>query len=194
MRRDFLRSLGIEDKETIDKILDENSFDIGKAKGEVDDLKQQITNLKKDKSDLEKDLNELKTSTGDYDSLKEQITTLKQDKSDLENQLNTKISQLQKNHAIESGVRDAKAKNIKAVMAQLDMDKITFEDGELSGLSEQLDALTKSEATSFLFGETKNPSPAGTNPNNPDYKGSGGNAPTGKTFTEAIAAALNSNN
>ena len=42
MTRDFLKSLGIEDKDLIDKILDQNSADIGKAKGEVEQYKTQI--------------------------------------------------------------------------------------------------------------------------------------------------------
>ena len=45
MKRDFLKNLGIEDKEIIDKILDENSADIGRAKSGNDDLKSQVTQL-----------------------------------------------------------------------------------------------------------------------------------------------------
>ena len=194
MKRDFLKGLGIEDKDIIDKILDENSADIGRAKSTTDELKSQVTQLQTQLNDKTAEFNTLKESTKDYESLQNQITQLTTEKSNLQNELNTKVAQIQKSHAIESGVRDAKAKNVKAVMALLDMDKITFDNGELKGMSEQLDALAKGEDTSFLFGETHSGSPAGTQPNNPPSNGgNSGNPPTGKTLGEAIAAKFNSN-
>lgn len=178
MKRDFLKGLGIEDKDIIDKIMDENSSDIGKAKGELDNYKTQLENVTNE-------LNTLKNSTKDYDSLKEQVTQLTADKTNLQAELTTKLEQLQKTHDTENKVRDAKAKNVKAVMALLDPTKDT---------DEQLEALKKGEDTSFLFGEAQPASPAGAKPNNPPSNGGqGGNPPTGKSFVEAIAAQLNSN-
>lgn len=188
MKRDFLKNLGIEDKDIIDKILDENSADIGRAKGSNDELKSQITQLQTQLNDKTNEFNTLKESTKDYESLKNTITQLTTDKTNLQNELNTKVSQIQKTHAIESGVRDAKARNIKAVLAQLDMEKITYENGELSGLSEQLETLKSGEDTSFLFGDTKS-TPSGTHASTPPTNG-GANPPTSKTFAEAIAKSL----
>ena len=193
MKRDFLKNLGIEDKEIIDKILDENSADIGRAKSGNDDLKSQVTQLQTQLNDKTKEFDTLKESTKDYDSLKEQITQLTTDKTNLQTELNTKVSEIQKKHAIENGVRDAKAKNVKAVMALLDMDKITFENGELSGMREQLEALSKGEDTSFLFGTSEPNAPTGTKPHDPPKGGNGGKPAGGSSFVDAIAAALNSN-
>jgi chromosome segregation ATPase len=192
MKREFLKNLGIEDKDIIDRILDENSADIGRAKGATDELKSQITQLQTQLNDRTNEFNTLKDSTKDYDSLKSQVNQLVNDNNNLKNEISTKVNQLQKTHAIESSVREAKAKNVKAVMALLDMDKISYENGELKGISDQLDALTKSEDTSFMFGETNNGRPTGTHPNTPPNGGNGGNPPN-KSFTDAIAAALNSN-
>ena len=44
MQRKFLEDLGITDKDTIDKIMDENSSDIGKAKGELETVQQNLKN------------------------------------------------------------------------------------------------------------------------------------------------------
>lgn len=194
MKRDFLKNLGIEDKDIIDKILDENSADIGRAKGATDELKSQITQLQTQLNDKTTEFNNLKDSTKDYDNLKNQVTQLTNDNHNLQAEITTKVNQLQKTHAIEGELRNAKAKSLKSVMAHLDMDKITYENGELAGLTEQLDALKSGEDTSFLFGETHGGSPAGTHPNNPPSNGgNGGNPPSGKSFTDAIAAVLNSN-
>jgi len=190
MKRDFLKNLGIEDKEIIDKILDENSADIGRAKGELDTYKTKVTTLENDIKSKDNEIATLKTKTGDVDALNQKISQLETEKTNLTNELSTKVSQIQKSHAIDTAVRDAKARNVKAVIAQLDMDKITFENGELSGLTEQLDALKSGEDTSFLFGEAQGTPPAGTHINTPPSGGNGGTPPLSKSFAEAVAKAL----
>lgn len=193
MKRDFLKSLGIEDKEIIDKILDENSADIGRAKGELETYKTKVTELEGQITTKDGEISSLKRQVGDADALNQKISQLESEKTTLTNELNTKVSQIQKTHAIENGVRDAKAKNTKAVMALLDMEKITFENGELSGLTEQLTTLKGGEDTSFLFGEAQSAPPSGTHFNNPPTGGNGGNPPTAKTLAEAIAKSLSKN-
>ena len=192
MKREFLKNLGIEDKEIIDKILDENSADIGRAKGELDTYKNKAENLEKDIKTKEDTIATLEKKVGDIDGLNQKISQLETDKTNLTNELNTKVSTIQKTHAIENTIRDAKGKNVKAIMALLDMDKITFENNELGGLSDQLETLKGAEDSSMLFGETIN-TPAGTHLNNPPAGGNGGNPPTSKTFAEAIGKALGKN-
>ena len=189
MKRDFLKALGIEDKAIIDQILDENSADIGRAKGELDSYKTKVSELEGQIKTKDSEISTLQSKVDTIDGLNQQIAQLQTDKTNLTNDLNTKVSQIQKTHAIENGVRDAKAKSVKAVIAHLDMDKITFENDQLTGLTEQLDALKTGEDTSFLFGEQV-AAPAGTHVHNPPNGGNGGNPPTSKSFAEAVAKAF----
>ena len=193
MRRDFLKNLGIEDNDIISKILDENSADIGRAKGELDTYKTKVTDLENDIKTKDATIATLQSKADMVDGLNQKVTQLETDKTNLTNELNTKVSEIQKTHAIENGVRDAKAKSVKAVVAHLDMGKITFEDGELKGLTEQLDALKGGEDTSFLFGDAQG-APAGTHINNPPNGGNGGNPPTSKSLAEAVGKALSNKN
>jgi chromosome segregation ATPase len=191
MKRDFLKNLGIEDKEIIDKILDENSADIGRAKGELETYKTKVTDLEADIQSKDAEIDKLQKTNGDVAELNKKIEQLESDNTKLTNDLNNQTTALKKTHAIENGVRDAKAKNVKAVMALLDLDKITFENDELGGLSEQLEGLKGDENSSFLFGD--NTPPAGTKPNTPPSNG-GGNPPTSTTLAEAVAKAIGNNN
>lgn len=60
------------------------------------------------------------------------------------------IAQLKLDHAVEAALTAAKAKNVKAVRALMDADKLRLEkDGTVTGLSEQITALQKSDA--YLF-------------------------------------------
>jgi chromosome segregation ATPase len=190
MKRDFLKSLGIEDKDIIDKILDENSADIGRAKGELDTYKTKVNDLEKDIKSKNDEIETLNKKIGDTDALNQKISQLETDKTNLTNELNTKVSEIQKTHAIESRIRDRKGKNIKAIKALLDEDKITFEDNTLGGIDEQLDALASAEDSAMLFGDN-NPAPSGTHRGTPPSNG--GTPPTATTFAEAITKALGKN-
>ena len=184
MKTDFLKNLGITEQSVLDQIMAENGRDVEKVRNELNLAKQQVTDLQGQLNTKTTELNTLKDSTKDYENLQNQITQLTTDKTNLQNELNTKVAQLTKQYETENKVRDAKAKNIKAVMALLDPNKDT---------DEQLTALKAGEDTAFLFGDTHSGSPAGTQPNNPPSNGGNGGAPTGKTLGEAIAAKFNSN-
>lgn len=191
MKRDFLKNLGIEDNDIISKILDENSADIGRAKGELDTYKTKVTDLEKENEGLKSENADLNKKVGDTDALNQRIAQLEADKTNLTNEVNTKVAEIKKDHAIEGVIRDAKGKNVKAIKALLDMEKITFENDELKGLTEQLDTLKGAEDSSMLFGDAKGAPPVGTHLNNPPNNG--GNPSPSTNFADAVAKALNKN-
>jgi chromosome segregation ATPase len=188
MKRDFLKSLGIEDNDVISKILDENSADIGRAKGELDTYKTKVTDLENDIKTKDSTIADLQKEADKVQGLNQQISQLQTDKNDLTTRLDTSVKEIKKDYAVEGKIRDFKGKNVKAIKALLDYDKITYDNDELGGVDEQLDALQKAEDSSMLFGETQAPPPAGTHYNNPPT--GGGTAPTSSNFADAVAKAL----
>ena len=192
MKSEFLKNLGITEQSVIDQIMAENGRDVEKVRTDLNTARQQVTELQGQLTTKNGEIADLQKKVGDTDALNQQIAQLTTDKTNLETRLNTEVAQIQKTHAIESGVRDAKARNLKAVMAQLDMEKITYENGELKGLTEQLDTLKTGEDTSFLFGEAQSV-PSGTHVSTPPAQG-GMNPPTSKTFAEAVAKQLGKTN
>ena len=182
MKRDFLKGLGIEDKDIIDKILDENSADIGRAKGELDTWKTKASDLEKDIKTKDDTIAQLQKEADKVEGLNQQISQLQTDKTNLETELNTKVSEITRDHEIENKIRDKKGLNVKAIKALLDLDK---------DIDEQLDALEKAEDSAMLFG-AKVQAPAGTHPANPN-SGNGGKPSTSDSFAEAVAKALQTN-
>ena len=194
MKSEFLKNLGITEQSVIDQIMAENGRDITKVRDELETYKTQNNDLKGQIGAKDNEIKSLKEQADKIEGLNQQIAQLSSDNEKLTSDLNTKVSEIQKSHAIESRVRDAKAKNVKAVIALLDMGKISFADGELSGLTEQLETLQKSEDTSFLFNDDNNHlPPVGTSVNNPPANG-GNNPPTTNGLAGAIAKALSGNN
>lgn len=187
MKRDFLRQLGIEDKETIDKIMDENMADTNRVKVELENKVTELTDAKTKLSDLEKELNDAKAAAAKVEELTKQLTTLTEENTKLKTERDSEVSALKLNSALELALRDNKAKNVKAVKALLDMDKISLEDTKLVGLEEQLSVLKEDANSSFLFGgEEQTPPPAGTEPG----KGTGASGKSQLTFAEAVAQSL----
>ena len=67
MKRDFLKNLGIEDNDVISKILDENSADIGRAKGELQTYKDKVTDLEGQVKTKDGEIANLQKKVGDTD-------------------------------------------------------------------------------------------------------------------------------
>lgn len=160
MKRKFLEDMGLE-KEQVDKILDENSQDIGKAKGDSEKIQKdldaanaEVESLKGQISDRDKQLETLKNSTGEVEAMKQQIATLQADNKAKDDAHAAEIKQLKIDAAIDSALTGAKAKNNTAVKALLkDLDKAELaDDGTIKGLAEQIEALQKSDA--YLFDTT----------------------------------------
>lgn len=190
MKTDFLKNLGITEQSVIDQIMAENGRDVNNARTDVTNLQARIADLENDIKTKDATISTLQPKADSVDGLNQRISQLETDKNNLTNELNTKVTEIKKDHAIEGKIRDVKGKNIKAIKALLDMDKITFENDELKGIDEQLTALGSAEDSSMLFGDVQHITPAGTHLNNPPSGGNGGNPPTSKTFAEAVAKVL----
>ena len=72
MKREFLEEMGLE-KEQIDKILDANSTDVGKAKKDYDNIKSELDTTKQQLTDA----NTAIEGFGDYEEIKGQVADYK---------------------------------------------------------------------------------------------------------------------
>ena len=118
-------------------------------KSKFDAVNEENKALKEQLKQRDSDIAELKKSSGANEELKNQLSELKKKyKTDTES-LNQKLSQLQFDNALDVALMGAKAKNVKAVKALLDIEKIKFDNGQLLGLNEQLEAIKKDN--DYLF-------------------------------------------
>jgi hypothetical protein len=99
----------------------------------------------------ETQLETLKTQAAGNEALQKQIADLQAANTAATADLQKKLEQQAFDFALEKALDKAKAKNPKAVKALLSVDKVKIDGENLIGLTEQLDALKKSDA--YLFGE-----------------------------------------
>ena len=105
------------------------------------------------------ELDTLRKASGDAATLQQQILDLQKANADLVKTHAEEIKRLKLDNAVEAALVGAKAKNVKAVKALLELDKAEMaEDGTVKGLEEQIKALIDSPETGFLF-ETEQKKP-----------------------------------
>lgn len=155
MTRKQLEDLGLT-KEQADSVMKINGDDIENAKGtaatEIKNLQTEVDGLKTQVGDRDKQLETLKASAGDNADMKKQIEDLQTENATAKANHESELNQLKIDFAVEKALTGAKAKNIKAVKALLELDDAKLDkDGNVKGLAEQIEKLTSGDDTKFLF-------------------------------------------
>lgn len=179
MKTDFLKNLGITEQSVIDAIMAENGRDIENVKKNNASMETEIEGLKAQLTERDTQLTELKKTVGDNEKLTAKIAELEETNKTTKSEYEGKLEALRKDNEIESKLRDAKAKSVKAVKALLNSEE---------DLDKQIKKLVEDEATSFLFESAQQVQPPkGTEP-------AGGNNPPpvnqSKSFADAVRGAL----
>ena len=174
-REDILKQFPEATKEQIDALLDINSQDIGKAKADTDDLKQQaaakdteIAGLKEQIAQRDADIKQLQDSAKDASAIQQQLSELqgkyKTDTETLNKRLADQAKEFGTTRAMEkifAGVEFSSPLARDAAMAQFRDKGFTLDDktGTLIGGQEWLDQLRKDMPEAFKAAEPKEPEP-----------------------------------
>ena len=122
-------------------------------KDKFDEKNTEAKNLQEQLEAQTKLVNELKEKGNLSDEYRRQIDELKASLEQKDKDYRAEITGMRKSSAIEKALSEAKAREAKAVMPYLDQAKILVnDDGSVTGLKEQLEAVKKDH--SFLFEET----------------------------------------
>lgn len=182
-------ALGLTEEQA-NKVVEGFGSMIPKARfDEVNDANKQ---LKKDVSDRDSQLEELKKV--DAAGLQKKIEELQETNKKNQETYDAQIKQIQIDSAVEKALTGAKAKNIKAVKALLDLEKAELDGETIKGLDEQLKALQEGEDSKFLFDvktESKPPAFKGFKPGESGDGGTPGAQPL--SLADAVKMSLTSN-
>jgi len=143
MKREFLtKELGLS-KEATEKIMAQYGESVNSLKKQNESLLDEIEGLKMTLSESD----EIKVRAGELESKNGELL---KNIDELTSQLNT----LKVGGKISEKLTAAGAKNLKAVSALIDKSKISFEDGVILGLDEQLKTI-KEECDYLFYGDTQ---------------------------------------
>lgn len=194
MNKEQLLALGLTE-EQVNKVLESYKGYVPSTRfNEVNEAKKNAeSQLKEVNEKLELLTKKNDTSTQD---LNKQITDLIAQNKATQIEYEKKLKETRITNAIELALTQHGAKNVKAVKALIDVDKVKVSDSgdKVEGLEDQIKALTTGADTSFLF-ETKTPTktaPKGTKAGDPLNSGAG-TENKALSLADAIAAQLGSN-
>ena len=146
-----------------------------------------------------KQLEELKKAAKGSEELEKKVKELQDNAAASKAKYEKQINDIQLNHAIDTALKEAKAKNAKAVRSLLDMNDIVLDDGKVKGLDKQIKKLQEAEDSKFLFESVADPKDCkpkiGGNADNANSSGIGnGSANNGngsKSIGQLMAEAYN---
>lgn len=156
MNKEQLIALGLTDEQA-DSVVEGYGKMIPKSR--LDDKIAEVNDYKNQLADRDTQLADLQSkATGNAD-LQAQITALQEQNTQAKTDFEAQLKQKDFDIALTDALRDAKAKNPKAVKALLDVSAVTIVDGKLQGLDEQLTALKASEDYLFTTDKLKGGTP-----------------------------------
>lgn len=164
MKRDQLKELGLQD-DAIDKIMSMNGADIEKAKSSNVEMAEENEALKTQIAERDKDLKNLRKHAKDNEELSNSYKELQakydKDTADLSN----KLSQTRLNGAVDRALSKAGVRNTKTIKGLLNMENIKLDqDGNVSGLDDQIKSIRQSDSYLFNEGEKQNYKPSNGKP------------------------------
>ncbi|MBA1336725.1 MAG: phage minor structural GP20 [Firmicutes bacterium] len=161
--KELLKKAGIEEGK-LDGVIADINKELPKymiPKDKYNEVAEAKKKLEADLQARDTQLEELKKAAGTSEELKKQIEQLQADNKKAAEEWQTKFAQMQLDFAVERALTTAKAKNVKAVKALLDMEKVKLDGEQLLGLDDQLKAIKESDP--YLFGDPGKVG-SGTNP------------------------------
>lgn len=151
MKREDLKSIGLEN-EAIDKIMAENGKDIESHKSKIAALETELKNTRDQLTEASATIESFKAMN--IDQIKASADEWKTKAETAQAEAEKQINDLKFEHALESALSGAKAKNAKAVKALLNTNDLKIaEDGSIIGLKDQLEKI-KSE-NEYMFESEK---------------------------------------
>lgn len=157
MKREFLEGLGL-DKDTVDKILDENSRDIGREKQKADQAKEDLTKVQQQLADRDKDIEELKKTNGDAEGIRKQLENLQNKYTKETEEYKTQLADRDYADAInkaigDKGIKFSSKAAERAYIADLKAKHLELKDGVLTGFDEWHKSQTEADPSAFQVGK-----------------------------------------
>lgn len=146
LKREFLKDLGLTD-EQIEKVMAEHGRGIEKFKEDLDAANTQIETLEEQLKTANETIEEFKEM--DIEAIKQAAEDYKTKYEKATQEAEEKLNKIKFDYALEKALTGAKARNIKAVKALLDLENLKLADDKILGLDEQLEKIK--EENDFLF-------------------------------------------
>jgi hypothetical protein len=158
MKKEDLVKLGIEDEATQKELFKLHGLAIEGLKEKNESLTSQVETLTGNLTEAQTTIESFSEKEMNYEEVKAAADEYKAKFEEAEAAKEQEIKQLRFDHKLNDSLKEAKARNLKAVRALLNMEQLTIgENGDIEGLSDQLAELQVEN--DFLFESEPEPEP-----------------------------------
>lgn len=160
MDRKFLETQGIE-ADKIDAIMAEHGKTVNPLKQDKEALQTEVDSYKEQITERDTQLEDLQGKVGSEEDLKATIESLKTANKEKDDERKRLLDSQKLDYELRIALNSSGARNERAVKALLDLDTVKInEDGQLTGLKEQLDNLQESDGYLFTQSDEGNDNPS----------------------------------
>lgn len=157
MKKEDLVKIGL-DEDQMREVFKLSGIQVENVRQQMAEVEQELEQIKEDKVNLEDKLaNNAGVSQEELEQAKADLVSQLESKdaelAEVKNSAQEEINKIKFNSLLESQLKDAGAKNIKATLAVMDLDSVELnEEGKLEGLNDELERVLNDDSTKFLFG------------------------------------------
>lgn len=147
--KELLKNAGVENVDDLESKISKELPKYFKPAKEFNEINEELKVVKGEKKTLEEDKKKIE---GEYENFKKGSISQEDyeaKKKEIETNSKAEIEKVKLESKIDLAINNAKAKNVKSVKANLDLEKIKLDGDKLLGFDDQIEALKKSDA--YLF-------------------------------------------
>lgn len=147
--KELLKNAGIENVEELEKSISKELPKYFKPAKEFNEINEELKVIKGEKKTLEDDKKKIEDEYNNFKKGSISQADYEAKKKEIEDSSKAEIEKIRLESKIELAISNAKARNVKSVKANLNLDNIKLDGDKLLGFDDQIEALKKSDA--YLF-------------------------------------------
>ena len=144
--KELLKNAGGENADELEGKISKELPKYFKPAKEFNEINEELKIVKGEKKTLEEDKKKVEDEYNNFKKGSISQADYEAKKQEIENNSKAEIEKVRLESKIDLAINNAKAKNVKSVKANLDLDKIKLDGDKLLGFDDQIEALKKSDA------------------------------------------------
>ena len=163
--KELLKNAGVENVDDLESKISKELPKYFKPAREFNEINEELKVVKGEKKTLEDDKKKIEDEYNNFKKGSISQADYETKKKEIEDNSKAEIEKVRLESKIDLAISNAKAKNVKSVKANLDLDKIKLDGDKLLGFDDQIEALKKSDAYLFEIDKSVNKGLDDDNPN-----------------------------
>ena len=153
--KELLKNAGVENVDDLESKISKELPKYFKPAKEFNEINEELKLVKGEKKTLEDDKKKIEDEYANFKKGAISQEDYETKKKEIEDNSKAEVAKVRLESKIDLAITNAKAKNVKSVKANLDLEKIKLDGDKLLGFDDQIEELKKSDAYLFEIDKTK---------------------------------------